>query len=93
MFEARGFDLEATHLTASDRLSRLLGVLALAYCWAYVAGEWLYAQRPWQVKKHGRLMVSLFRRGLDWLQRLFLPLCGNYSQQGAAFALLFLSRT
>jgi len=89
----RGFDLEATHLTASDRLSRLLGVLALAYCWAYVAGEWLYAQRPWQVKKHGRLMVSLFRRGLDWLQRLFLPLCGNYSQQEAAFALHFLSRT
>jgi hypothetical protein len=89
----RGFDLEATHLTASDRLSRLLGVLTLAYCWAYVAGEWLYEQCPWRVKKHGRLIVSLFRRGLDWLQRLFLPLCGNYSQQEATLALQFLSRT
>jgi hypothetical protein len=89
----RGFDLEATHVTAGERLSCLLGVLTLAYCWAYVAGEWLYECHPWKVKKHGRLMVSLFRRGLDWLQRLFLPLCGNYSQQKAAFALIFLSRT
>jgi hypothetical protein len=89
----RGFDLEATHVSAPDRLSRLLGVLTLAFCWAYLSGAWLFEQRAWKVKKHGRLLVSLFRRGLDWLQRLFLPLCGNYAQQDAQIALRFLSCT
>jgi hypothetical protein len=79
--KSRGFDLEATHVTDSVRLCRLLGVLALAFCWAYRCGEWLFEQRAWKVKKHGRLMVSLFRRGLDFLQRLFLPFCGNYSNE------------
>lgn len=89
----RGFDLEATHIAASARLSRLLGVLTLAFCWAYLSGAWLFEQQPWKIKKHGRLLVSLFRRGLDWLQRLFLPLCGNYSRKDAENALRFLSCT
>jgi hypothetical protein len=89
----RGFNLESTHLVESERLSRLLGVLALAFSWAYVSGVWLFEQKPWKIKKHGRLMVSLFRRGLDWLQRLLLPLCGNYSRQEFRKALQFLSCT
>src|SRR5262249_16072951 len=63
----RGFDLEATHLRQAARLSRLLAVLALAFSWAYVTGVWLFEQQPWKIKKHGRLAVSLFRKGLDWL--------------------------
>jgi len=89
----RGFNLEATHVTDSERLSRLFAVLALAFCWAYVSGAWLYEQKPWKVKKHGRLMVSLFRRGLDWLQRLLMPLCGNKTQQQFERAVEFLSCT
>lgn len=89
----RGFDLEATHVTQAERLCRLLGVLAVAFCWAYVSGQWLCEQRPWKLKKHGRLTTSVFRRGLDWLQRLLLPLCGNVSQQQFNQALQFLSCT
>jgi hypothetical protein len=89
----RGFDLEGTHLTRPERLERLLAVLALAFCWAYVSGAWLYEQKPWKVKKHGRLTLSLFRAGLDWLQRLFLPLCGSMSQGEFNKAVRFLSCT
>jgi hypothetical protein len=76
-----GFDLEATHVTAPNRLECLIAVLALAFTWAYACGAWLFAHKPWKVKKHGRLMVSVFRGGLDFLRRLLLPLCGNNSQQ------------
>lgn len=89
----RGFDLEATHVTAPERLCRLVAVLALAFCWAYLSGAWLYEQKPWTVKKHGRLMCSLFRSGLDWLQRLLLPLCGSRMQDEFGRAIRFLSCT
>lgn len=91
--KSRGFDLEATHVTAPERLERLVAVLALAFCWAYMCGAWLFAQKPWKVGKHGRLMVSVFRKGLDYLQRLLLPLCGNKSQQELEIVLRFLSCT
>jgi len=50
--KTRGFCLEATHVT--ERLKKLLALVALAFCWAHVTGEWLSAQRPLPVKKHGR---------------------------------------
>jgi len=36
---SRGFDLEATHLTAPGRIRKLLGVLALAYSWTRLIGR------------------------------------------------------
>jgi hypothetical protein len=89
----RGFDLEATHLRDGERLSRLLGVLTLAFCWAYLCGAWLFEQKPWKLKKHGRLSMSLFRRGLDFLQRILIPISGKRDQQGFKQAILFLSCT
>lgn len=89
----RGFDLEATHLRDSEQLSRLLSVLSLAFCWAYLCGEWLFEHEPWKFKKHGRLSVSVFRRGLDYRQRLLMPLSGKKSQQGLTTVLQFLSCT
>jgi hypothetical protein len=89
----RGFDLEATRLSVPERLCRLIAVLALAFTWAYACGAWLFEQEPWKVKKHGRLMVSLFRKGLDHLQRLLMPLCGNNSQQERQKVIQILSCT
>lgn len=89
----RGFDLEAMHLRESERLSRLLSVLSLAFCWAYLCGAWLFEHKPWKVKKHGRLCVGLFRRGLDYLQRLLMPFSGRESQQCFTTVLQFLSCT
>lgn len=68
--KSRGFCLEHTHVTDSDRLKKLLALLALAFCWAHVVGEWLSAQQPLKIKKHGRKARSLFRHGLDHLRRI-----------------------
>jgi Transposase DDE domain len=68
--KSRGFCLEKTHVTDPARLKKLLALLALAFCWAHVVGEWLSAQQPLKIKKHGRQARSLFRHGLDHLRHI-----------------------
>jgi hypothetical protein len=69
--KSRGFDFEATHVTHPDKLSLLLGVMALAIFWALQTGTWLnHHLQPLKLKKHGRLEQSFFRYGLDKLRQL-----------------------
>ncbi|MGH9901525.1 MAG: IS4 family transposase [Pyrinomonadaceae bacterium] len=68
--KTRGFCLEQTHVTDADRLKKLLALLALSFCWAHIVGEWLSAQQPLPIKRHGRKARSLFRHGLDHLRRI-----------------------
>ncbi len=42
IFKTRGFCLESTHLTDSERFSKLLALLSLALCWVVLTGEWLH---------------------------------------------------
>jgi len=74
--KTRGFCLEATHITHKERLEKLLALLTLAVCWAYLVGEWLARTDPLKIKKHGRLAKSLFRHGFDHLRRI---LCNQNS--------------
>jgi hypothetical protein len=77
--KSRGFCLEQTHVTRPDRLSCLVsclvGVLSIAYCWAFAVGLWLWEQEPLRPKKHGRVQSSCLRRGLDLLRPVALLLC------------------
>lgn len=68
-FKGRGFNLEDTHLTHLDRVSKLVTVCALAFCWAYHVGIKAVKQNPKKQKrkKHGRPQQSLFAIGLDIL--------------------------
>ena len=68
--KSRGFCLEETHITEQERLEKLLALMTVAYCWAYIAGQWLARSNPIKVKKHGRLAKSLFRHGFDHLRRI-----------------------
>ena len=73
MFQAlkgRGFNMEETNLQDRDKLSKLLSVLALAFCWSYKTGEYINEEHPIKVKTHGRKAQTLFRLGLDHLQRI-----------------------
>jgi hypothetical protein len=71
--KSRGFDFESTHITDTGKLERLMGVLAIAACWAYRSGMWRIDEGELiRVKKHGRPAVSLFRHGLDALRSLLL---------------------
>ena len=68
--KSRGFCLESTHVKEKERLEKLVALLSIAYCWAFVVGEWISKIEPLKVKKHGRLAKSIFRRGLDYLRRI-----------------------
>lgn len=72
--KSRGFQLEETHVIEPERLKKLIALLALAFCWAHVVGEWLSRQKPLKTKKHGRLAKSIFRLGLDHLRRILCNL-------------------
>ena len=68
--KTRGFNLEDTRLTDEARLSRLLALLAIAFIWAFLVGQWQAARDGLKLKKHGYPPKSVFRRGLDFLCRL-----------------------
>lgn len=68
--KSRGFCLEETHVTQRERLEKLLALMTLAFCWAYIAGQWLARTAPIRIKNHGRLAKSLFRHGFDYLRRI-----------------------
>ena len=75
--KGRGFNLENTRLTDPRRVKKLIAVLAISFCWCYLTGEWQHNQKKAiKIKKHGRLSVSLFRYGLDYVQMAILRLIG-----------------
>ena len=75
--KGRGFNLENTRLTDARRVKKLIAVLAISFCWCYLTGEWQHDQKKAiKIKKHGRLSVSLFRYGLDYVQMAILRLIG-----------------
>ena len=68
--KSRGFNLEDTRLQEAERLSRLLALLALAFTWAFVVGQWQAVVKELKLKKHGYPPKSVFRLGLNLLCRL-----------------------
>ena len=73
--KGRGFNFEETRLTELKRIESLFGVLALTFAWAHKVGDWRHEHcTPIRVKKHGRLAISYFRYGLDWINRALLDL-------------------
>jgi hypothetical protein len=78
--KSRGFRLEETHVIEPERLKKLIALLALAFCWAHVVGEWLSRQKALKIKKHGRLARSIFRYGLNHLRRILCNLSDRFQQ-------------
>ena len=69
--KSRGFDLEATHMTNPDRISKLLGILALAYSWTRMIGiDRKIREGAPRKCANGYPEKSLFRYGLDHLREL-----------------------
>jgi hypothetical protein len=68
--KSRGFNLEDTRLQDPERVSRLLALLAIAFTWAFVVGEWQAVVKDLKLKKHGYPPKSIFRLGLNMLCRL-----------------------
>ena len=92
--KSRGFDLESTHMTAPERMDKLMGILALAFAWCLIIGHWYYGEaEQLPLNKHGRPPKSLFRLGLDMLRRVLKNLCSKNDQVGLREMIRVLSRT
>lgn len=70
--KSRGFNMEDTHITAPEKIEKLLFVLAIAFCWSYKLGVIKDAEKAIPKKAHGRLSKSLFRLGLDCFRSVIL---------------------
>ena len=78
--KSRGFNLEQTHLVHIERIEKLIALLAIAFTWAHLVGEWIAKTQPLKIKKHGRKEQSLFRYGLDHLQYVLLNIQDQIQQ-------------
>ena len=68
--KSRGFNLEDTHMQEPERLNKLVALLAIAFTWAFIVGQWQATIKELVLKKHGYPAKSIFRIGLNILCRL-----------------------
>ena len=64
-----GFNIENTHLKDQKRLEKLLAVVAIAFVWVYLIGEYENQHKPIPILAHQRRAFSVFRYGLDAIIR------------------------
>lgn len=71
--KSSGFRLEQTHLTRPKRLSAMLALLAIAFCWILKVGQDRAEKEPRLVHKckHGRPRRSIARIGFDTIRQAF----------------------
>lgn len=92
--KSRGFDMEKTRMRDPERLNKLFALLTIAFCWCYRVGEWRAEQKPIRILKHQRQAVSLFRYGLDYLNRILFSPINNWMHKFLQLlTLLFAHRT
>jgi hypothetical protein len=68
--KGHGFDLEATHLSDPDRISRLVLAVCITFVWFITLGSWVVKQGYRHFVDHkSRRDKSYFRLGWDWVER------------------------
>jgi hypothetical protein len=68
----RGFNFEDTRMTFPERIDKLIALLAIAFAWCHITGEWRNERKKIKIKKHGRKEISLFRYGLNYIRQILL---------------------
>ncbi|WP_428194466.1 IS4 family transposase, partial [Deinococcus saxicola] len=86
--KSRGFHLEDSHVTDTERMTTLFGVVVLAFVWCCLTGEQEESREPTEQLGHGYRPKSLFRRGLDALQRALRDLGFGKRTSGPSFTQL-----
>lgn len=75
MFKAmktQGFNIENTHITMIDRLSKMLYIIIIAFAFITKFGFLCHKIKPIKVKKHGRRLFSIFTYGLNIMHKILL---------------------
>jgi hypothetical protein len=65
-----GINIEDTHLSDIERVSKLLALVLIAFAWVYRVGIHLETLKPIKIKKHGSRAKSLFKYGLTYIANL-----------------------
>jgi hypothetical protein len=66
--KSNGFDLESTHMTEPEKLSKLMLILAIALAITVKTGLLRASEKPIKILKNGRATFSLFTYGIDYLR-------------------------
>jgi len=71
----KGFRFEDTHMVDPDKISKLLVLISIGFCWAIKTGEWReLCVAKIKIKSHGRKEQSIFRYGFDFIRESILKL-------------------
>lgn len=70
--KSSGFNIEDTHITDQMRLEKLFAVVCIAFVWVYLVGQYQNQIKKIPVLKHLRRAFSIFRYGLDEINRTLL---------------------
>ncbi len=74
-YKKKGFNLEETHITDSDRIRKLVALLSLALVWCYKVGvKYDTCYKSIEIKKHGYKQCSFVKYGLDLMGEIILNL-------------------
>lgn len=76
--KTRGFNLEDTHMTALNKLEKLIGLVSIAFVWSFLAGELLiqtYKIRMVTTPKNSKRIKSVFDQGFKYLRKI---ICNIY---------------
>lgn len=76
--KGRGFNFEDTHVTHFNRISKLMALISIGFCWAHKVGEYRALKKPIKLKIFSfgirRPQYSYFRYGLDFMRDVILKI-------------------
>jgi hypothetical protein len=79
--KGRGFNFEDTRITASDRIDKMVAVLAIAFAWSHRVGEWCFQNiQPITIKKTWAAREKLFSLRTRRSSGFFFITCYIYTQ-------------
>ncbi len=67
-------------MTDSNKIEKLVFILAIGFCWAYKMGSLQVKKKPISLKAHGRKAKSIFRLGLDLIRSSLLSIAQNFNK-------------
>jgi Transposase DDE domain len=70
--KSAGFNIEDTHITDQKRLEKLFAVVCIAFVWVYLIGLYQNQIKKIPILSHNKRAFSIFRYGLDELNRALL---------------------
>ena len=87
--KTRGFNFESTHMTKLERVEKLVALLAIAFTWCHIIGEWKNDRKAITIKKHGRKAISIFRYGFDELREILFDISQRLADFQRTIEILF----